>query len=274
MSSNTQKRILSAIVLIFIVTVCLSQGIVSSLALIGIVGLICIDEIICNFFHKKRGGVNYLISQGIFLTPFVYFNFINRGSESSSVFIYTAVAMNLLLIIYLFKVKMESQCLAIFAKKNVYITGVFILLPIMSLAGFFQFDKWPQLLTVLLIINFSMDSGAWFFGKKLGKNKLWPAVSPNKTIEGLVGGIVTSGIFGGIFWHFAFGTMTVGLFFFFMFLGSMSQVGDLIQSKIKRQCNIKDSSQLIPGHGGVYDRVDSLIFLSPFFAISLKYLYF
>ena len=64
------------------------------------------------------------------------------------------------------------------------------------------------------------------------------------------------------------------MFGLFCILGVLSQVGDLVQSKIKRQFGVKDSSQLIPGHGGVYDRIDSLIFLAPFYATVIRYFYF
>jgi len=110
-----------------------------------------------------------------------------------------------------------------------------------------------------------MDTGAWFFGKKFGKNKLWPSVSPNKTVEGLIGGMILSGLLGGICFHLLYNQFSISLFFLFCFLGLLAQLGDLLQSKMKRQVGIKDSSNLIPGHGGVFDRVDSLFFLTPFF---------
>jgi phosphatidate cytidylyltransferase len=123
-----------------------------------------------------------------------------------------------------------------------------------------------------MMVTFSMDTGAWFFGRKFGKHKLWPAVSPNKTIEGLVGGMFLASIMGSLTWYLFFHQLKWESSVIFAICGAISQVGDLIQSKIKREFQIKDSSNLIPGHGGVYDRIDSLIFLSPFFVVVVKYL--
>jgi phosphatidate cytidylyltransferase len=136
----------------------------------------------------------------------------------------------------------------------------------------FEVVDWRQVLVLLFVVTFGMDTGAWFFGKNFGKRKLWPEVSPNKTVEGLFGGMFTSALLGGVFWYIFFSDLSLIVIFIFALCGAISQVGDLIQSKIKREYAIKDSSALIPGHGGVYDRIDSLIFLSPFFIIVVRYL--
>lgn len=271
--SNTTKRIISAIVLMSIVLLCLLKGKVWTLAFILVAGIICVDEIFVNFFKKKRESLEYLASQGAFIAPFVYFNFIDYVPHLVHVFVNAGVLLCLILVIYLFYIKMESKILLRICNKYSFLAGIFILLPLLSLTSLLHYSKWISLIFALLFINFGMDTGAWFFGKNFGKNKLWPSVSPNKTIEGLIGGILTSGVLGGVFWHISFGEMTPALFGLFCLLGLLSQIGDLIQSKIKRQYNIKDSSNLIPGHGGVFDRIDSLLFLVPFYATSLRYIY-
>ncbi|MCO4792482.1 MAG: phosphatidate cytidylyltransferase [Bacteriovoracaceae bacterium] len=271
--SNTQKRIASALVLGLAVAACVYFGVKSTLFFILLFCLLAVDEIFCNLFKKKRFSLNYFISETIIIVPFIYFFFVDVSPDLVGVFTNAALLLNVLLIVYLFYINMESKFLVKLADKFPFLAGILILLPMMSLGSMTYFSKWRALLAVLLIVNFGMDTGAWFFGKNFGKHKLWPSVSPNKTIEGLIGGILTSGIVGGIFWQIFFDTMGVQHFLFFAFLGLMSQVGDLVQSKIKRQVGIKDSSTLIPGHGGVYDRIDSLIFLAPFFVTALKYFY-
>ena len=82
--------------------------------------------------------------------------------------------------------------------------------------------------------------------------------------------MLTAGIAGSVLWYLLIGGFEIRNFFIFVILGLLSQLGDLVQSKLKRDFSIKDSSRLIPGHGGVYDRLDSLIFMVPFFLISLK----
>ena len=271
--SNTQKRIASALVLALAVSACVYYGIESTLGFILFFSLVAIDEIFCNFFKKKRFSLNYFISQIVYVIPFVYFFFLDAAPGLVSVFVNAALLMNIFMIVYLFYINMESDFISKLGDKFPYLAGVMILLPMMSLGSMTYFAKWRELMAILLLVNFGMDTGAWFFGKNFGKHKLWPAVSPNKTIEGLIGGILTSGVVGGLFWQIFFDTMSIQHFIFFAFLGLMSQVGDLIQSKIKRQVGVKDSSALIPGHGGVYDRIDSLIFLAPFFVTALKYFY-
>ena len=110
-------------------------------------------------------------------------------------------------------------------------------------------------------------------GQKFGKHKLWPKVSPKKTWEGLIGGIITSVILTSVYWYFFIGKVSPSLVILFSILAGCSQVGDLVQSKMKRQFDIKDSSSLIPGHGGVYDRIDSLLFVAPLFALVLMKFY-
>ncbi len=115
-------------------------------------------------------------------------------------------------------------------------------------------------LIVLMLIVWGADSGAFVFGRTIGGPKLWPQISPNKTWAGLLGAVLV-GSFAA--WAFAVGVVggsgprsaAIGAA-----LAFISQVGDLIESAIKRQHGVKDASGLIPGHGGFMDRVDGLIF--------------
>jgi phosphatidate cytidylyltransferase len=147
---------------------------------------------------------------------------------------------------------------------------VIAILPFISIGVFFETQDWKIVLMILLLVTFSMDTAAWFFGKNFGKRKLWPEVSPKKTIEGFWGGVITSAFVGTISWWIFFNQIKLYYFIVFAACAAISQAGDLVQSKIKREFGIKDSSNLIPGHGGVYDRIDSLIFLAPFFAVVVK----
>ncbi len=112
--------------------------------------------------------------------------------------------------------------------------------------------------------TFMSDTGAYFVGHAIGKHKLAPLVSPGKTIEGFVGGIVGSVLAAFVckffFWQ-AFPTkecILIGIL-----IGVVGPLGDLSESLIKRSVNVKDSGQLIPGHGGLLDRVDALLFTAP-----------
>jgi len=111
---------------------------------------------------------------------------------------------------------------------------------------------------LLTIISFTWfcDIGAYFIGKYFGKNKLGLPISPHKTIEGFIGGVVVSVIFGIITSYL----LHVELSFYLFFLPFLTIIGDLFESLIKRGFETKDSSHLIPGHGGILDVFDSLIF--------------
>ena len=121
-----------------------------------------------------------------------------------------------------------------------------------------------QWIFMTLIVIMSCDTFAYFVGSKIGKRKLYPAVSPNKSIEGGVGGLVGS-VFAVIIVKFTF-LPILGFFdavWIGLLLGIMGQLGDLFESLLKRACQVKDSGNIIPGHGGMLDRLDSLLFAFP-----------
>lgn len=122
------------------------------------------------------------------------------------------------------------------------------------------------LLYVMLLV-WAADSGAYAFGRLMGKHKMAPKVSPGKTLEGLVGGLITAGIASWLFTHFApIGAVPSHLLLISAVVVVVSVFGDLVESMFKRVSGIKDSSQLIPGHGGILDRIDSLTAAIPVFA--------
>ena len=117
----------------------------------------------------------------------------------------------------------------------------------------------------VLFVIWATDTGAYFFGRALGKRKLWPMISPNKTIEGAIGGILIACVVGIAFQlihPFNFSMITIiGVAIFVSVAG---QIGDLVESAFKRHYEVKDSGKILPGHGGILDRLDSLIFVLPF----------
>jgi phosphatidate cytidylyltransferase len=116
----------------------------------------------------------------------------------------------------------------------------------------------------VLFTIWASDSGAYFFGKSFGKRKLWPEISPNKTVEGFIGGIVCAIAISFLF--FLMTSMEIS-FWEILVMGVIisvfGQLGDLVQSAYKRHYGVKDSGKLLPGHGGILDRFDSLIFILP-----------
>ena len=120
-----------------------------------------------------------------------------------------------------------------------------------------------------LVLTWASDIGAFFVGRAVGGPKLIPSVSPGKTISGALGGLATTVLVSWLYVRFALRpvallTMTIPATILFGALISVAaQVGDLAESLLKREANVKDSSHLIPGHGGLLDRLDSLLFVLP-----------
>ena len=150
-----------------------------------------------------------------------------------------------------------------------------LVLPCMCLIGISLSDDMPHLSKMLLVLVFAIavggDTFAYFVGSALRGPKLCPNISPNKTISGAVGGLVgsliTALLVGLIAWLFAVKSRTVlPAWWHYVLLGLIGgvagQLGDLFASLIKRHCGLKDFSNLFPGHGGMLDRLDSVIFMA------------
>jgi len=127
-------------------------------------------------------------------------------------------------------------------------------------------DPWGKRFILLFLATiWAGDSGAYYVGKTFGRHKMSPRISPNKTWEGLAGGIVTSFVAAGLA-KMAFGlalawghTLAIAAI-----LAIAAPIGDLIESALKRDTGVKDSSSILPGHGGFLDRTDSLFYSAPF----------
>ncbi|WP_026065193.1 phosphatidate cytidylyltransferase [Amphibacillus jilinensis] len=116
-----------------------------------------------------------------------------------------------------------------------------------------------------IVVILATDTGAYFSGRLFGKQKLWPEISPNKTIEGAIGGTIIAMCSGVIFHiivpvHDSIWVVVIVS----LFASLMGQIGDLVESAFKRYYNVKDSGRILPGHGGILDRFDSWLFVFPF----------
>jgi phosphatidate cytidylyltransferase len=119
------------------------------------------------------------------------------------------------------------------------------------------------MLVALAAIIAACDSAAYFVGRRIGGAKLWPRISPNKTISGSIGGLIASmAVTSLVASIFSFDDLVDALIMG-LFIGGLSQAGDLMESAVKRQLDVKDSGSILPGHGGILDRFDGYIFVVP-----------
>ncbi|WP_456275466.1 phosphatidate cytidylyltransferase [Bacillus sp. AK128] len=148
--------------------------------------------------------------------------------------------------------------------------GFIILATIYIGTGFYYFiqinEQGLQYLFFAMFIIWATDSGAYFVGRAMGKRKLWPEISPNKTIEGSIGGIVCALIVAVVFQAILpISSSYLMVIIVTILLSIFGQMGDLVESALKRHYSVKDSGSLLPGHGGILDRFDSLLFVLPIF---------
>ena len=155
------------------------------------------------------------------------------------------------------------------------VNGFFFFVPsLVALSALHQIDS--SLVLLLLVLVWAADIGAYFVGRAIGKNKLLPNVSPGKTIEGVAGGALFS--LGAMFIYVRFGFENPAFeqYFFYGILSLVvtltSILGDLFESLHKRVAGVKDSGILLPGHGGLFDRIDSLTASAPIFFLAYGFL--
>ncbi len=155
-----------------------------------------------------------------------------------------------------------------YGKKLFFIGIVLISATLTAMYYLWQQSAWWLLYVFLLV--WCADSGAYFVGRKIGKRKMSPAVSPNKSVEGLIGGLAT-GILVVVavsIWFSNWSWLALGLFLLLSLITIlMSVFGDLFESMLKRHAGVKDSGYILPGHGGVLDRIDSQLSAMPIFAL-------
>jgi phosphatidate cytidylyltransferase len=142
----------------------------------------------------------------------------------------------------------------------IYIINFFTLLAFIR-----EWENGSRLILLVFIIAWFSDTFAYYVGRKLGKRKLCPEVSPKKTVAGFIGGTIGS-VIGVILWSnfiVEMNSVWYVLILFGVVAGIISQIGDLVASLIKRHTGLKDYGNIIPGHGGILDRFDSILFTTP-----------
>jgi len=180
--------------------------------------------------------------------------------------IYLLLIFSCFLNLFLFKDLLWTSKIPMFQKKK-YIVVFFYLISgfvFLTLIPIYKGEFLPNIIIGVFILIWANDTFAYVVGKSIGKRKLLERISPKKTVEGFIGGLAGS-ICASFFIFKYIGQFDLKIWVCLALIASVfGTIGDLIQSKFKRQAGVKDSGALIPGHGGLYDRLDSIVYASPF----------
>lgn len=215
------------------------------------------------FFNiVKKKNINPINIMAYILCIVYYVFLISKNSiDYSLLFSIITILMIILLCIPIFNEKYNFIDVAVTLFGFFYVTILFSLIVLVSQKEYGKYLVW-----LIFISSWLCDTFAYYVGKYLGHNKLCPSVSPKKTIEGSIGGLIGSTIACGIYgWILVSKGVKIPIYNFFIMgiiSGAICQLGDLVASSIKRHVDVKDFSNLIPGHGGVLDRFDSILFAS------------
>lgn len=248
-------RFISALIAIpILVFFVISGGIIFNIG-IGIITLIAVYEYTNVYKSSKILIIWPIILIGFIITYIlIYFDI----TEYNNMVIYLIVLLSMAAPIFNEAYSVMSSAVTVIG--YIYIVNFFSLLITIRGEDFGQ-----SLIWLIIIISFACDTFAYYIGKSFGKHKLCPNVSPKKTVEGSFGGIIGS-IIGVIIWGILNNNINftwVSIIILAIIASIISQIGDLSASLIKRYCNVKDYGKIMPGHGGILDRFDSILFTTP-----------
>ncbi len=256
MKSDLKVRVISAIVALIIVIPMLIYGKYPFYIGVGVIGIIGFNEMLSLLDKEKRLPllVRYIATACFVLLTMVGFK------NTSFIMDFRLLILSSLLILI---------PLVLYGDNKKYNSTVaFQLLGIILFLGasFHYLIVLRNIdlhhLLYLIVITIMTDTFAHFFGVNIGKNKLCPTISPNKTIEGMIGGTIMGTCLGTLYYltFIDVSSNIMPVIFVTLFLSLIAQFGDLVFSSIKRNYDVKDYGNIMPGHGGVLDRLDSLIF--------------
>lgn len=250
-----KQRLLTAIIAIIIFVPIVLYGEWPFILMAYTVAFIALFELMR--MYKPEKVYTYMGISSVFLAllmvPMDEIVIGNYVMTKFSIIIYLVVF--LLLFVVLSKNKFTFDDAGFVIVATLYIGLAFYFVSMLRMTGLHYF-----LFTLFAI--WATDTGAYFSGRFLGKRKLWPSISPNKTIAGALGGLVIALIVGiGFYLVYPFEESLLFIIVITIVISVFAQLGDLVASAIKRHYDVKDSGTIFPGHGGIIDRFDSILFV-------------
>jgi phosphatidate cytidylyltransferase len=271
--NESLKRLLSGVVYVALLVIATSYSVTSFYILFGIFMMIAIYEF-CQLMDLNK------ILPLLFGAATFYLATQFPSSQTNNIILLAATlfvsikCLHLLFISQKYKIDKRS--------KYIYVIG-YVIFPFILITkipfGLRGFN--PKIIISIFILIWTNDTFAYIVGKSIGKHKLIEKISPKKTIEGFIGGVVFSVAAGILISKFyiqpKINHQNISLFIWIIsavIISIFSTLGDLIESKFKRIAGVKDSGNIMPGHGGILDRLDSIIFVAPFVYLFYQILYY
>jgi phosphatidate cytidylyltransferase len=226
-----------------------------------------------NRLIKQKSSVSYLIFTSIYILFSLGEILFGTGeviNQLSQIFHVLGIFVNLFLIRDLFSSKELPNLISNqFINTTFYISSGFVFLILIA----FNFGDYnPQIILGIFMLIWTNDSFAYIVGKNFGKQKLFSSISPKKTVEGFLGGVFFAALSSYFIALIAPSLSFTNWLIISVLVSVFGTLGDLVESKYKRQAAVKDSGKIMPGHGGMLDRLDSAIFAAPFIYLFLRIL--
>ena len=265
------KRWLTGLVALPILIFLVYAGGIAFALLVAAAGVVALWEYNRIVLDPALAGVSGLIvGWGYLLAVGIVWAAYGLGAE----LIISLVAINLVVValMSMFYFKADPAVLSVIVRQLQGIIYIPLLLSFLILirAG----DSGMSWIFLLMAIVFAGDTSAYYVGTYWGRHKLCPAISPGKTIEGSAGGLAANLVVGAIGKALFFPALPWPVsILFFLAVGAAGQLGDLFESEMKRYSGIKDSSNILPGHGGILDRIDALLFASPVAYLFIRFIF-
>ncbi|QNM84141.1 CDP-archaeol synthase [Polaribacter pectinis] len=261
---NLLRRSFSGIiyVLIFVSAILFSKE--SYVVLTSLFGLLCIWE------FSKMISFKSLVTY-VFFALALFLMMKRPDSYAITGVLIITILSSLYLIYQLFSKKEilfsnDRSKLGLTIRYLIFSMSFLVLLPL------YKGEYNPYLMICILVLIWVNDSFAFLVGKNIGRRKLFVTVSPKKTIEGFIGGIVFALLAALLISKYNTDFTLINWIVIAVIVSVIGTIGDLVESKFKRQANIKDSGTIMPGHGGILDRLDSLLFAAPFVYLYINFI--